>query len=465
MDTLSMKVEQTNIDELIPYASNSRTHSEEQVAQIAASIKEFGFNNPVLLDGDNGIIAGHGRTLAARKLGLKEVPTIELAHLSNSQRKAYIIADNKLALNAGWDMELLSLEMGDLKDDGFDLSLLGFDDTELAVMFDEEEVDKYGEGGGNGLLAEKFGVPPFSVLNAREGWWQNRKSEWLALGIESEEGRGDNLLKFSDAAKIPKRITKGTSSSDEINRAAKGANGEQTGTSIFDPTLCELAYKWFSPPGGLVLDPFAGGSVRGIVAAQLGRQYIGYELRDVQVEANRVQADVICEDVAPAWVCDDSMNIDKADITADFLFTCPPYADLEVYSEDPKDLSTMGYADFKDAYFEIIKRSCAKLKDDRFACVVIGEVRGKDGNYYNFVGDTIQAFLEAGMDYYNEMILVTAIGSLPIRVGRQFNAGRKIGKTHQNVLVFVKGSAKKATQAIGDVEFGEAKEDTADEGL
>ena len=132
---MSMKVEQTNIDELIPYASNSRTHSEEQVAQIAASIKEFGFNNPVLLDGDNGIIAGHGRTLAARKLGLKVVPTIELAHLSDSQRKAYIIADNKLALNAGWDMEMLNLEMGDLKDEGFDLSLIGFDDMELANIF------------------------------------------------------------------------------------------------------------------------------------------------------------------------------------------------------------------------------------------------------------------------------------------------------------------------------------------
>jgi len=141
MDTLSMKVEQTNIDELIPYASNSRTHSEEQVAQIAASIKEFGFNNPVLLDGDNGIIAGHGRTLAARKLGLKEVPTIELAHLSDSQRKAYIIADNKLALNAGWDMELLSLEMGDLKDEGFDLSLLGFDKGELTIIFSQNQTE------------------------------------------------------------------------------------------------------------------------------------------------------------------------------------------------------------------------------------------------------------------------------------------------------------------------------------
>jgi DNA modification methylase len=130
-----LKIKQTPIDELIPYASNSRTHSDEQVAQIAASIKEFGFNNPVLLDKENGIIAGHGRVLAARKLGLKEVPTIELSHLTDTQRKAYVIADNKLALNAGWDMELLSLEMGDLRDEGFDLSLIGFNDDELANMF------------------------------------------------------------------------------------------------------------------------------------------------------------------------------------------------------------------------------------------------------------------------------------------------------------------------------------------
>ena len=133
----SIKVTQTNIDKIIPYASNSRTHSDEQVAQIAASIKEFGFNNPILLDGENGIIAGHGRLLAARKLGLDKVPTIELAHLTENQRKAYIIADNKLALNAGWDMEMLSLEMGDLKDEGFDLSLIGFDENELANIFTE----------------------------------------------------------------------------------------------------------------------------------------------------------------------------------------------------------------------------------------------------------------------------------------------------------------------------------------
>jgi DNA modification methylase len=130
-----LKINQTPISELIPYANNSRTHSDEQVAQIAASIKEFGFNNPVLLDGANGIIAGHGRILAARKLGMDKVPAIELAHMTEAQRKAYIIADNKLALNAGWDMDLLTLEMTGLQDEGFDLSLIGFNDDELANIF------------------------------------------------------------------------------------------------------------------------------------------------------------------------------------------------------------------------------------------------------------------------------------------------------------------------------------------
>ena len=133
-----MQISETQVEVLIPYASNSRTHSDEQVAQIAASIKEFGFNNPILLDGDKGIIAGHGRLLAARKLNLDKVPTIELEHLTENQRKAYVIADNKLALNAGWDMDLLALEMNGLDQEGFDLSLLGFDDNELATILAEE---------------------------------------------------------------------------------------------------------------------------------------------------------------------------------------------------------------------------------------------------------------------------------------------------------------------------------------
>ena len=174
------------------------------------------------------------------------------------------------------------------------------------------------------------------------------------------------------------------------------------------------------------------------------------------MQANREQGNDLCldDEFPPAWITGDSRNIDKtcADVDADMIFSCPPYADLEVYSDDPKDLSTMKYEDFKAAYFEIIKKSCDRLKKDRFACFVVGEVRDNKGNYYNFVGDTVEAFKAAGLKFYNEAILVTCVGSLPIRAGKQFSASRKLGKTHQNVLVFVKGDGKKAATACGVVD-------------
>lgn len=260
----------------------------------------------------------------------------------------------------------------------------------------------------------------------------------------------------------------GNADGDTIDETSAKNLGAGSGTSIFDPVLCELVYRWFCPPGGTVLDPFAGGSVRGVVAAKLGRQYIGHELRAEQVAANRAQADELCagDDHMPAWIEGDSRNIDKtcADVRADLVFSCPPYADLEVYSDDPADLSTLAYDDFRAAYREIIAKACARLAPDSFACFVVGEVRDKRGNYINFVGDTVQAFRDAGLAYYNEAILITAVGSLPIRAGKQFSASRKLGKTHQNVLVFVKGDGKRAARRCGPVEvdaalFAECGED------
>lgn len=226
-----------------------------------------------------------------------------------------------------------------------------------------------------------------------------------------------------------------------------GQAEEQTGTSIFDPVLTELCYKWFCPPGGTILDPFAGGSVRGVVASVMGYQYHGVELRSEQVEANRGQLD-ICREPAPTWTVGDSARIDTLlpSVSADMVFSCPPYANLEVYSDDPRDLSQMPYGQFIEAYRSIIKKSTDMLKDNSFACFVVGEVRDKRGNYYNFVGDTVTAFMDVGLNFYNEGILITAVGSLPVRVGKQFKAGRKLGKTHQNVLVFCKGDGKKAAK-------------------
>jgi len=152
----TMKIVQKPVDKLIPYVKNSRTHSDEQVAQIAASIKEFGWTNPILVDGENGIIAGHGRLMAARKLGYTEVPTIELKDLTETQRKAYIIADNRLALNAGWDNEMLTIELNDLLADGFALEMLGFDagiveqllmgETADLGLLPEEKLDNFLNG-------------------------------------------------------------------------------------------------------------------------------------------------------------------------------------------------------------------------------------------------------------------------------------------------------------------------------
>ena len=445
------KYKSIDIDLLIPYARNSRTHSDSQVTKIASSIKEFGFLNPVLIDKDNGIIAGHGRVMAAKKLGLKEVPVLLVEHLSETQKRAYIIADNRLALDAGWDEEMLRVEIAELEDLGFDLQLTGFEVGELeSIKLEQTTEDLSGDKNNISSLSERFLISPFSVLNAREGWWQNRKRNWLGLGIKSEEGR--DISPTNVSANLP----------EDHYMAGRGNND---GGSIFDPVLCELAYTWFSPVGGVVLDPFAGGSVRGIVASKLKRQYIGHELRQEQVTANRQQADDICTDdeMPPIWICGDSRKIDATckDVDADFIFSCPPYADLEVYSDDPQDISTLGYEDFKKAYFEIIKKACDRLKNDRFACFVVGEVRDNRGNYYDFVGDTVEAFKAAGLNYYNEAILVTSVGSLPIRAGKHFSASRKLGKTHQNILVFIKGDGKKAAQACGDIFIHLQDEDEA----
>jgi len=188
------KVESRKLSEIVPYARNARTHSAEQIDQIAASIREWGWTNPILVTPDGTIIAGHGRVLAAQKLGLGHVPAMVAEGWTEAQIRAYVIADNKLALNAGWDQGLLAVELQGLDDVGFDLDLTGFDALELEALIPS---DLPGEGeseGSTASLADKFGIPPFSVLNAREGWWQSRKRAWLALGIKSELGRGENVL-------------------------------------------------------------------------------------------------------------------------------------------------------------------------------------------------------------------------------------------------------------------------------
>lgn len=244
---------------------------------------------------------------------------------------------------------------------------------------------------------------------------------------------------------------------------------EQSGTSIFDPVLTELQYAWFAPKNGWIIDPFCGGSVRGIVASLWNRKYFGMDLRKEQTDANDIQwrnmAPRFPNSPSPVWACGDSRNIrsvaaelkgklPEEEKFGDFLFSCPPYADLEVYSDDPRDLSTLDYDQFRLEYARIIIESCALMKPNTFAVFVVGEVRCKrTGFYYGFVRDTIEAFEMAGFYFYNETILATMVGSLPLRCGKQFDCARKIGKTHQNILMFCNGDPRIATENCGEVDI------------
>lgn len=318
-------------------------------------------------------------------------------------------------------------------------------------------------------LKDSFIFPPFSILDTRSGVWQERKRKWLSLGFNSQETReeveliaksGQSTAIYELRNKMRDSLGREPNWDEIIEYAKKKGLHVYEGASIFDPVLCELSYKWFCPEGGTILDPFAGGSVRGIVAGILGYQYDGIDLRLDQVEANRKQAELL-QIRGVDWFDGDSNEVlDKIFVDeVDFVYSCPPYAYLEKYSDDPKDLSNMTYEDFKIAYFSIVKKSIEQLKDDRFACFVVGDVRDKNGFYINFVSDTIQAFEEAGAKYYNEIILVNVVGSLAIRVRRQFNNGRKVGKMHQNVLVFYKGDPKKIKDNYPELNLGDDLEE------
>lgn len=344
-----------------------------------------------------------------------------------------------------------------------------FDDIAFIGKLNESEGLMPGDKITPSSLKDSFIFPPFSILDTRSGVWQERKRKWMQLGFNSQETREDvELIAKSGQStaiyelknKMRDMLQREPNWDEIIDYAKKKGLHVYEGASIFDPVLCELSYRWFCPEGGRILDPFAGGSVRGIVAGSLGYHYAGIDLRLDQVQANRKQASILSLENVD-WFDGDSnevLDLYKPLDGFDFVYSCPPYADLEKYSDDPKDLSNMDYADFKEVYFSIIKKAVAQLKDDRFACFVVGDVRDKKGFYYNFVSDTIQAFKDAGMELYNEIILVNTVGSLAIRVRRQFNGGRKVGKMHQNVLVFYKGDPKKIKDNFPELNLGELEE-------
>jgi tRNA1(Val) A37 N6-methylase TrmN6 len=279
------------------------------------------------------------------------------------------------------------------------------------------------------LLRDKFIEPPFSVLDSKQGNWRNRVNKWRSLGIKSDIGRN--------------AIIKGTTNMTRLMKDKSKVKGHKVheGISIFDPALAEVIYHWFCPEGGRILDPFAGGSVRGIVANYMGYKYTGIDLRQEQINSNIQQSlNILPINNQPIWIVGDSNIIlnNKSLGEFDLIFSCPPYFDLEKYSNLPNDLSNMNYTNFIITYKSIIKKAVKHLKTGGYVCFVISEIRDNKGYYRSFVPDTIEAMIEAGLKYYNEIIYLNGLAGACLTAGRIMEISKKVKKIHQNVLVFIK---------------------------
>jgi hypothetical protein len=408
-----MKVEQVNITDLIFADYNPRAATKKEVEDLKKSLERFGFVEPVVANSEekrkNIIIGGHFRVQVAKDLGIKKVPVHYIKILDIKKERELNLRLNK---NTGrWDWDLLA---------NFDEELLkdtGFEASELDKVF-----QTYSEKKDN--LKRNFGAPPFSILDSRQGYWQERKNNWKALLQDKGESREETLFKYNDGVMCRFFDSIGT-------------------TSIFDPVLTEIVYKWFAPKNAEILDVFAGGNTRGLVAGFLGCGYDGIDLRQEQIDLNEAQRERIKNFIKkqPTWFTGDSQDLEKIlpkEKQYDLLFTCPPYHDLEQYSDDPKDLSNMNYEEFAKVYTDILQKSVKRLKDNRFAAIVVGDIRDKKGFYRDFVGLTKKAYQDAGLQLYNDMVLINVVGSASLRAALTMK-NRKVVKTHQNILIFYKG--------------------------
>lgn len=409
-----MKITQIAIKDLNKADYNPRKIGKAEMDALKRSLERYGLIDPIIVNKDYTIIGGHQRTEAARQLGYKEVPCVIL-DLDKDSEKELNIALNKIG--GKFNDHVLTELLEELKEKGR-LAYTGFKDKELQRL-----TWKKGLKDKNKLIAT-YVIPPFSVFDTKQGYWQTRKKEWQGyLEATGGEGRGENLI------------------SGGMGNLGIMAGSNLTGTSIFDPVLCEAMYAWYSPEGGLIVDPFAGGVTRGAVASILGREYIGADVSSKQIATNRKILKDIGEEKAKYHEVSGEKIYDYLPRQADLLFTCPPYYDLEVYDkENADDISNApSYEAFLERYTQILHSSYKHIKEGGYAIITVGNIRNEQGEMLNLVGDTIKIMTAAGYTFYNECILATAIGTAPVRASAHFSKNKKVIKTHQNVLFFAKG--------------------------
>jgi len=439
------------ISALTEFQGGLKARTNEDYEKINRSIEKHGFSFPFFVwktESINYVLDGHGRLGALQRLVAKgeqlpELPVVYVDCKDEAEAKEILLKLNSQYGTMTTESVLEFLDGLQVNIEDFALPS-GTLDLALETKNESSAEEKKELGS---ILKKEFMFSPFSILDSRKGEWQQRKKMWISLGIKSDSGRDVKLLSHLSSwgrQKTNQKIT--------------------IEESIFDPVLCELIYTWFGRKDCQVLDPFAGGSVRGLIAGVKGMNYTGFDIRQEQIDANEKQRNVVDEQagIQPQWFCHDSAKMDDvlpAEYKCDLMMSCPPYADLEVYSDKEGDISNMKYPEFLKAYREIINKACSRLNDNRFAVFVVGECRNKKtGNYHNFIGDTITAFLDAGMHYYNEIILINPIGSKSWSSADGMRKSRKVGKVHQNILVFVKGDAKKATEYLGDIEVADSND-------
>jgi hypothetical protein len=436
------------VESITPHPDNPRRGNTDV---IASSLKAFGQYKPVVVQASTGHILAGNHTWQAHKSNGNDTIAAVMLDVDDVTAKQILLGDNRTSDLGDYDNETLRLVLAQLAADNVDLSIIGYDPQDLDELLKdlEDEPTPDGDGpdgdytGSKGSLSKRFLIPPFSVIDTRTGWWGDRKRAWLERGIEPEAGRDGGLAFHTN---------------EDYFRKVKN------NTSSFDPVLAELAYSWFTPPGGRVLDPFAGGPPRGLVASHLGLFYYGCDLSARQVEANRiVGADYTRRwgGVEPDWTHGDSRKWVSTLETGSFdmILTCPPYYDLERYSDDPADLSAMSTAGFDEAYAEIIAGCGRALANDRFAVFVVGSARDSNGELRDLRAATHRAANAAGLWLHSEAVLLNHVGNAAMRAAHGFPRTRVLTRCHQEVLVFVKGDASRAASGCSLVDVEDALTD------
>lgn len=455
-DLNSRELETVKIEDIRFDADNPNEMNDLQMQALDQSFEKWGYVDPIVIDQNNVVANGEHRVKILEAKGYTEIPVLRFEFANDMDRRLFRQTFNKLhgshnkvkdaqelyALMQAGQMSMLS-------------QLIAQDEQQIqAIMtyyhpdkslFSNQALKDMGAATGAGSLAANWGMPPFSVLDRRTTTWQKRKQEWINFGITSELGRNEGTKMFT------KDINKFQKPKDEASKDQ---------VSIFDPVLTELMCRWFTTPdiyqGATVLDPFAGGSVRGIVNGFLGNRYIGVDINPAQIEENERQYDAIKHKfpertIQPDWRIGDSQNIDTL-VTAqdiDFMITSPPFWNLEKYSDQPGDISNMDWHGFRNNYSTIMEKCIKMLKPGAFAAINMSNIRDKQtGFLINLVDFTTELFEMNGMRLYNEFVIVHPIFTLQFRAGRSFMSRRTVGKQHEFMLVYYKGNPKDIEQIL-----------------